>query len=297
MGHAHAKDGRRPTFRNSRNSREAKPLVFEKLAAGSIFGAYANGAFDVAGSLSIASMISLAVRVASSADILQRSELFVKILDQDEFTDPTDRALLDRLNDEPLVIHHKSKGGGGLIIFVHGLGGNRYGEQSTWGNFPEFIYEDASQFDVGLYEYRTLLRRVKFWESVSLSDEARVFAGIIRDVADYQTIFLIGHSMGGLLCMAAIADLINTNQKEALSRIGGLILMATPQTGSQRVLTPLSWLSKDFYALKPHGAFVTGLHIRWRTTTSFSMTSARNPGTSLSPLGRCWAPPTIGSTN
>jgi hypothetical protein len=35
--------------------------------------------------------------------------------------------------------------------------------------------------------------------------------------------------------------------------------MATPQTGSQRVLTPLSWLSKDFYALKPHGDFVTGL--------------------------------------
>src|SRR3984893_9957861 len=45
-----------------------------------------------------------------------------------------------------------------------------------------------------------------------------------------------------------------------LSRIGGLILMATPQTGSQRVLTFLSWFSKDFLALKPHGDFVAGLH-------------------------------------
>jgi hypothetical protein len=66
--------------------------------------------------------------------------------------------------------------------------------------------------------------------------------------------------MGGLLCMAAITDLITTRQQESLSRIGGLILMATPQTGSQRVVTPLSWLSKDFYALKPHGEFVTDLH-------------------------------------
>jgi pimeloyl-ACP methyl ester carboxylesterase len=140
------------------------------------------------------------------------------------------------------------------------LGGSRYGENSTWGNFPEFLYDDLPDFNVGLYEYRTLFRRFKFWESVSLSDEANVFAGIIREIRDYQTIILIGHSMGGLLCMAAIADLINTRQIEVLSRIGGLILMATPQTGSQRVLTFLSWFSKDFFALKPHGDFVTGLH-------------------------------------
>jgi len=143
---------------------------------------------------------------------------------------------------------------------VHGFGGNRYGDNSTWGKFPEFIYDDFPNFDVGLYEYRTSLRRLKFWESVSLSAEAKVLAGIIRDIKDYQIIILIGHSMGGLLCMAAIADLINTRQQESLARIGGLILMATPQTGSLRVPTFLSWLFQDFRALKPHGDFVTGLH-------------------------------------
>jgi hypothetical protein len=70
----------------------------------------------------------------------------------------------------------------------------------------------------------------------------------------------MGHSMGGLLCMAAICNLIATNQKEVLSRIRGLILMATPQTGSQWVPAPLSWVSRDFYALKPHGEFMTRLH-------------------------------------
>lgn len=66
--------------------------------------------------------------------------------------------------------------------------------------------------------------------------------------------------MGGLLCMATICSLVNTHQIDTLSRIGGLILMATPQTGSQRVPTFLSWFSKDFHALRPHGDFVMRLN-------------------------------------
>src|SRR5262245_57251393 len=157
-------------------------------------------------------------------------KLFVKIISENKFTEPSDRALSKELDDEPLVIHRKLKSNKALIIFVHGLGGSRYGKDSTWGNFPVFLYDDLPHCDVGLYEYRTLLRRAKFWKSVSLSGEAEVFGGIIRDISDYQTIILIGHSMGGLLCMAAITYLINTNQRTVLSRVGGLMLMATPQT-------------------------------------------------------------------
>lgn len=75
-----------------------------------------------------------------------------------------------------------------------------------------------------------------------------------------KPILLVGHSMGGLLCMGAICYLLNTRQTEALTRLGGLILMATPQTGSQRVPLLLSWFSKDFHALRPHGDFVTRMH-------------------------------------
>ena len=178
---------------------------------------------------------------------------------ENEFTEPTDQALLKSLDDEPLVVHQKSKSNKALIIFVHGLGGSRYGEDSTWGNFPKFIYDELPQFDIGLYEFRSLMRRAKFWKSVRLSDEAEVFADIIRDIGSYQTIILVGHSMGGLLCMAAIVHLVDTRQCDVLRRVGGLILMATPQTGSQRVPTLLSYLSKDFRALKPHGEFVRHL--------------------------------------
>ncbi len=182
----------------------------------------------------------------------------MKIFDQEKFEEPSDQASLD---NEPLVVYRKPKFGNTLVILVHGLGGCRYGKDSTWGDFPKFLYEDFPQLDVGLYEYRTLFRRAKFWDSVPLPDEARVFAGILRDdLHDYNNVILMGHSMGGLLCMAAIAELLTTEQRKALAPIGGLLLMATPQTGSQRVPGFLSWFLRDFYALKPHGHFVTAIH-------------------------------------
>ncbi len=184
----------------------------------------------------------------------------MEIFFQEIYAEPTDPAVVKRLPEEALTIHQRSGDNTSLVIFVHGLGGSRYGQDSTWGMFPQFLFEDTPELDIGLYEYRTLLGRVKFWKSVSLADEAGAFADIIRDLDKYQTIFLIGHSMGGLLCMAANSYLIGSQQKDVLSRIGGLILMATPQTGSQRVPSFLSRFSKDFHALKPHGSFVTDLH-------------------------------------
>lgn len=184
----------------------------------------------------------------------------MEIFFQKKYAEPTDPAVLKRLPEEALTIHKRSDDNTSLVIFVHGLGGSRYGEDSTWGLFPRFLFEDMPELDIGLYEYRTLLGRAKFWKSVRLSDEAEAFAGIIRDLDKYQTIFLVGHSMGGLLCIAAIAHLIDSRQQAILCRIGGLILMATPQTGSQRVPLIASLLSKDFQVLKPHGSFVTNLH-------------------------------------
>ena len=121
-------------------------------------------------------------------------EIFV----QNSYAQPDDPQLIKSLADEALVIHRKAEDNRYLVVFAHG-GGSRYGEDSTWGFFPKFLFEDLPQLDVGLYEYRTLLGRAKFWKSVSLSDEAEAFADIIRDIGQYQTIFLVGHSMGGLL--------------------------------------------------------------------------------------------------
>ena len=180
----------------------------------------------------------------------------MKKLPQTEFKEPDD---LEAVAEEPLVIHKRPETANShLIICVHGLGGSRYGgDKATWGKFPQFVFEDIPELDVGLYEYRTLFRRLKFWKSVSLSDEAKVFADIIRDeLSDYKTVILAGHSMGGLLCKAVISYLLRTSERNALSRIGGLILMATPQLGSIRVPRILTLLSPDFRTLKAHSSFV-----------------------------------------
>ena len=177
---------------------------------------------------------------------------------QNTFAEPDDPSALA---GEPLVIHLRTEPtrNRALVIFVHGLGGHRYGNDATWGFFPKFLFEDLPDLDVGLYQYVTLFGRLRFWESIDLAQEAIVFADLIRDVAPYDVVILVGHSMGGLLCEAAIASLVNTAQDQALHKIRGMILMASPQTGSQRVPAMLSWFSKDAYALRPHGDFVTAL--------------------------------------
>jgi tetratricopeptide (TPR) repeat protein/pimeloyl-ACP methyl ester carboxylesterase len=183
---------------------------------------------------------------------------------QDTFAEPDDPGAL---HGEPLVIHLRSEPtrNRAIVIFVHGLGGNRYGRGATWGFFPQFVFEDFPDVDVGLYEYVTFLRRLKFWESIQLSKEAIVLADLIRDVTPYEAVILVGHSMGGLLCEAAIASLVNTAQEQAIQKTRAMILMATPQTGSQRVPSVLRFFSKDASALRPHGEFVTSLQ---RTLTN-----------------------------
>lgn len=178
----------------------------------------------------------------------------------DQFSDPADPAAL---SEEPLAIHqrHAATFNRKLVIFVHGLGGSRYGAKSTWGSFPKFIFEDVPTLDVGMYQYRTLTGRLNFTKSVSLADESRVFADLLRDqLVDYDTIILMGHSMGGLLCKAAIHQLVLRGDRNTLARLGGLMLMATPQLGSLRMPGFLSIFSNDARALEPHGDLVTQIN-------------------------------------
>jgi pimeloyl-ACP methyl ester carboxylesterase len=109
-----------------------------------------------------------------------------------------------------------------------------------------------------MYQYRTALGRFAFSKSVSLQEEARVFADHVRDeLKNYKMVVLVGHSMGGLLCKAMIHRLVERGDRDTLTRIGGLVLMATPQLGSLRVPALAALFSADARALKPHGEFVT----------------------------------------
>lgn len=169
--------------------------------------------------------------------------------------------------DVPLVIHgHGDSSGRALVIFIHGLGGSRYGTWTARGHhpakesLPKFLYDDISSLDVGLYAYRTLFGRLRWWRSIELSDEARLLADRVRQHATtYGTVLLAGHSMGGILARAAVRELIDRNDRATLSAVKGLLLLATPQAGSLRVPGLLWSLTADARALRPHGRLVTDI--------------------------------------
>jgi pimeloyl-ACP methyl ester carboxylesterase len=158
---------------------------------------------------------------------------------------------------EALVVHRQdhTPEAENLVLFVHGLGGSRYG---TWKLFPQFVFEDFPDADVGLYQFTSALGRWRIWESVDLDAEARAFAGMLRDrLKQYKQITLIGHSMGGLLCKSAIHYLVTEGDSVAIERISGLILMATPQLGSRWITPLIGRFLPDGRALRVHGQLMT----------------------------------------
>lgn len=184
----------------------------------------------------------------------------MKRLVQTEFAQPQDGTAL---GEEPLVIHQRTTptANDKLLVFVHGLGGQRYGARTTWGKFPEFLFADLPDVDIGLYQYRTGGGRVLSTKSVSIESEARVFADLIRDgLSGYKSIMLVGHSMGGLVCKATIKVLIDARMRNALTRLCGLMLMATPQLGSLRMPGWLSRWSFDARALHPHNDLIQSIN-------------------------------------
>lgn len=181
-------------------------------------------------------------------------------LDQETYSEPE---AAETLSEEPLVLHHHpgDADNATLIVFVHGLGGKRYGKRTTWGQFPRLLFDDFPTADIGMYQYRSAADRLFSSKSVRLQAEADVFADLVRDeLSGYRTIVLIGHSMGGLLCKAMIRRLVGNREQNSLDRIGGLILMATPQLGSLRMPRFLSMFSADAQALEAHGDFVTEIN-------------------------------------
>lgn len=162
----------------------------------------------------------------------------------------------------PLYLHRReaSRTNRALCVLVHGLGGARY---RTWGRLPHLVYHDFPQLDVGLYGYYSGWRRLWLTRSIAVEREARVLADQLRG-CDYDEIVLLGHSLGGLLCKAALSELLDREDRATLARIRALILMATPQAGVHLPLRVLSWISRDLEALRPEGALVERMNRRLR---------------------------------
>jgi hypothetical protein len=147
-----------------------------------------------------------------------------------------------------------------LILFIHGLGGSK----ETWGQFPVLIENDEAfkGCDVDCFIYDTSLielssiasltnkavsifspRGILAWISKALTiGSAKSNLPKIQKVADllkshitldceeYEEIYLIAHSMGGLVARQYLNDMILSQDKTL--KVKKLMLYAVPNNGS-----------------------------------------------------------------
>src|SRR6266511_1979416 len=139
-----------------------------------------------------------------------------------------------------------------LVILVHGLGGSGY---KTWGQLPERLFSgaDGPAVDIGIYDYRSGLRRL-FPKMSNFESWTRQLGGHLRDLdAEYSDIFLVGHSMGGVLIEAVARNHLEARafrHEEDSGALAALVAIASPLAGSGWALPLLGLLRPEIRILK-----------------------------------------------
>jgi len=116
-----------------------------------------------------------------------------------------------------------------LIVFVHGFTGS--GEK-TWGLFPKLLREDSELkgVDVYVWDYPTLLLK----RNPSIEDIGQALrTALVEQFPAYKSIYLVGHSMGGLVLQSMVTEELKHGRANNLKRIKHLIFFGTPNRGTQ----------------------------------------------------------------
>ncbi len=123
----------------------------------------------------------------------------------------------------PITGHDK------LVVFVHGFTGS---PNKTWGLFPQLLREDPelTGVDVWVWDYPTsLLQQNPSIEEIGQS--LRTELG--ERFSTHKVIYLVGHSMGGLVIQSMITEELKQGRAYNLKRIKHIILFGTPNRGAQ----------------------------------------------------------------
>ncbi|WP_256818760.1 ABC-three component system protein [Pseudomonas putida] len=148
------------------------------------------------------------------------------------------------------------------VIFVHGLKGG----QETWSydettSFPSLLASDPKlegRFDVGCFNYFTTFtntygvnksifqRLFRSRKSVRKNLPITEIAQLLRTefavhLGEYEQVFIIAHSMGGLVSKACILEQLGENQS---TPVKGFISLAVPHTGA-KIASMASFLSSN----------------------------------------------------
>lgn len=126
-------------------------------------------------------------------------------------------------------------------VFVHGFlsSASIWKALSTFARADQELASRGFSFDTG-FEYPTHVAQLSALKRIpSVKDCGKYLADHLASV-DSDEIFLIGHSMGGLVIQSCLAGLIATQRGGELRRIRSVILLATPNRGSTLLQTTRS---------------------------------------------------------
>lgn len=149
-----------------------------------------------------------------------------------------------------------------LVIFVHGLGGSA----ETWRGFPELLDADQAvraHFDFLYHEYATGGANIPFRRVENIKAAAEALATIVQTKArQYKKIFLVAHSLGGLVVRRAIIHLLDLNHAPL---IAGIAFFACPHRGSllAKIADAYGWGTSQVEALAPDSEVIEHIHAKW----------------------------------
>lgn len=135
---------------------------------------------------------------------------------------------------------HRSEEGMDTIVFVHGILGDSL---DTWGEFPNLLHSDPElpMLDILCWGYKS------GWVPCQYKDIESESQGLVTDLLDQvqedKPVYLVAHSMGGLVTLKGVTSLSEEHQDTAalLDSIKMITLYATPLKGSA-VANLVSWV-------------------------------------------------------
>ena len=144
-----------------------------------------------------------------------------------------------------------------LIVFVHGF----TGDQGSWSKFAKLVREDATLGDFKVYtmEYPAST----FWETTSIRQVGELLrTELVERFSTYSEVYLIGHSMGGLVICSMVIEQLTVGRARDLKRIKHIMLFATPNNGTQ-IPKLFGWYNTQLADLSSTGQTVDDIRNEW----------------------------------
>lgn len=119
---------------------------------------------------------------------------------------------------------------------------------------PKMLFEGdfAPPMDVALYDYASA-RRAVTKRGANLELREMQLAQSLQRLDDYESIYLIGHSLGGMIAEATAKRYLQglrENDDKQVTRLAALVLFASPRAGTGWAIRALGGLSREFHWLR-----------------------------------------------